>query len=141
MSPLPPMLGSCSLEEYREITEEDFIEISSWLSMRSWPMPNASKCLPKTGYVYLEDGKRMAAAYVYMTNSNVVIVSWVCTPPDSGTKGLEGIKKLAAHIQSVVSEDSVIMYIVSSEKLAKYLNRSAGSTKPKTTYNTYFTRR
>lgn len=125
----------------KAMTEEDFIEVSNWLSIRKWPMPPAEATLPDTGYVCERDGKKVAAAWAYFTNAKLIIISWMCTPPDETIRGLEGIEEIAEYVKALNGGDSAIMFMTTSDKLSGYISKKMGGTKPRACYNTFWIRR
>lgn len=111
----------------RLIQDEDLLEISEWFAARKWPIPPHGKMLPDTGYVAERDGKLLSVAWFYMTNSQVGIIDWIATNPDSGTQGLISIIQLLKYIEEISrGETNVFMNFTSNEKLAKFLKRKCG---------------
>lgn len=126
--------------QVREIVDDDFIEISNWLSLCEWPMPPAREVLPKTGYVAVNaEGRRVAAAWVYVTNAKLLIVSWICTPPDIQEESDQGLDALFDYIEKE-SRGNAILYMIQGERRAKSISKRRRTTRPKTTFNTFTSR-
>lgn len=111
----------------RPVVDEDYIEISEWLKDRKWPMPPARGSLPATGYIAEENGKPLAAGFLYLTNSSIGIFDWLSTNPESGYRGLVGLKKISEYIKRVSDpEVSVILSFQGNGKLANYMSKKLG---------------
>ncbi|TXH10656.1 MAG: hypothetical protein E6R04_04805 [Spirochaetes bacterium] len=105
------------------IREEDFVEVSEWFVRRKWPVPPAGQMLPPSGYVaYSPDGMLHAVAWLYVTNSQIGIIDWIATNPESeGMVGLVGVKKIIDHIERIATDISVFMHFTPNDSFARYL--------------------
>lgn len=111
----------------RLIQDEDLPEISEWFVARKWPVPPAGKMLPESGYVAEKDGKLLAVAWFYLTNSQVGIVDWIATNPTTMTLGLRSLIKILEHIEKIsAGRTNVFMHFTPNEKLATFLKRKCG---------------
>jgi hypothetical protein len=111
----------------RPVQDDDYLEICDWLKDRKWTIPPAKGSLPATGYIAEENGKPIAAAFLYLTNSSIGIFDWLSTNPESGYKGLVGLKKISEHIKKVSDPDvSVILSFQGNGKLANYMTKKLG---------------
>lgn len=126
--------------QVRAMTEEDFIQVSNWLSIRKWPMPPTEASLPDSAFVCYDDNGLLAAAWAYNTNADIIMLSWMCTPPDSDKDGMAGLVEIAKYVRDIDRTDSAIMFMTTSERLAKYLSKEFRGTKPRSCYNTFWTK-
>ncbi len=113
----------------RDITDDDMPEISEWFAARKWTVPPGGKTLPETGYVAVDSvsNRLLSVAWLYITNSDVGIVDWIATAPESGAKGLISVIDLLEFIEGVsVSRCNVFMHFTPNAKLARFLKRKCG---------------
>lgn len=113
--------------QIRLIEDDDFVEITEWFAVRKWPVPPSGKMLPDTGYVAVKDGKLIAVAWFYLTNSQVGIIDWIATSPTAGHHGLVSIIKLIEYIEGLSQgRTNVFMHFTPNDKLARFLKRKCG---------------
>jgi len=107
----------------RPIEDGDFVSVSEWFVKRSWPVPPAGQMLPESGFVaFTPDGKLHAVAWLYVTNSQLGIIDWIATNPDSdGMLGLVGVKKIIDWIERVADGINVFLHFTPNDRLAKFL--------------------
>jgi hypothetical protein len=128
----------------REIRDEDFVEVSDWFAARKWQIPPSAKTLPETGYVaQKDDGTLLAVAWLYITNSDVGIVDWICSNPSAGmAQGLRSIVKLIDFIEAVsAGRCNVFMHFTPNTKFAKFLGKKCRFKTTETGVNLCFRRR
>lgn len=111
----------------RLIQDEDLVEVSEWFVARKWTVPPAGKMLPDSGYVAEQNGRLLAVAWFYLTNSQVGIVDWIATNPQTTTLGLRSVIKLLDHIEEISKErTNVFIHFTPNDKLAAFLKRKCG---------------
>lgn len=128
----------------RQLHDEDLIEVSEWFAKRKWSRPPSGKGLPDTGYVAVaESGQLLSVAWLYITNSDVGIIDWMCTNPDAGqTEGLRSIAKLIDFIEAVSAERcNLFMHYTPNAKFARFLGKKCRFKTTETGVNLCFRRR
>lgn len=128
----------------RLIQDDDMLEVSEWFAARKWPIPPSAKTLPETGYVAQgEDGRLLSVAWLYITNSDVGIVDWICSNPAAGqTEGLRSIVKLVDFIEAVsFGRCNVFMHFTPNAKFARFLGKKCRFKTTETGVNLCFRRR
>lgn len=63
--------------QVREIRDEDFVEIATWLKDQPWPYPATEAVMPPHALVAENDGAIVLAVYMYTTESSVCFVDWI----------------------------------------------------------------
>jgi hypothetical protein len=67
-------------------SEKDYMVIAPWWTAHGFPEVPITM-LPKSGVVITDEGKPVAAAWLYMSNSNgVAMMEWVVTNPENTPK-------------------------------------------------------
>jgi len=113
----------------RELTEDDFLEVSRWFSARKWSHAPAKDILPPLAYVAELDGVLLSVVWVYVTNCGLVLLDWFATNPESGSRGIISVKKLTKYVVGVMEESGTTTACISythNDKLAEYLDKKCG---------------
>lgn len=111
----------------RLIEEEDFVEVSAWFADSHWKTPPMGNNLPESGYIAEEGGRKLAVAWLYVTNSGVALVDWVKTNPEVGGRGVFAVKKLMGHIEAIAENQiNSIIYVTPNDRLAGFLKSRCG---------------
>lgn len=106
----------------RQIQDEDYLDISEWLKDRKWPIPPGKGVLPVTGYIAVDGKNKLAAGYLYVTNSSVGILDWLVTNPKAGFKGSVALKRIDEHVKKITKDNvTTILHFCANDKLAKYM--------------------
>lgn len=94
----------------REITEDDFPEISRWFSDRRWPLPAVDGVGAKIGALAEKNGIIYACIYSYVTGTSMAYLEWPGTNPDiPGDQSMSAFDELISHFKAMcqVSEPRV----------------------------------
>lgn len=111
----------------RLITDDDMPIVAGWFTARKWTIPPNGKNLPESGYVAEKNGKLLAVAWLYITNSEVGIIDWIATNPDSMVEGLISVTKLISYIEELsAGRISVFMHFTPNEKFSAFLKKKCG---------------
>lgn len=71
---------------------EDYNEISSWWTKQDWPAIPL-QMLSDSGFIVEEDGVKIAATWIFKTNSPIYLMEWTVANPDiSWDKRSEGLE-------------------------------------------------
>ena len=115
----------------RKIEESDMAEVTSWFTDRKWAFAPTGGTLPEdTGFVTFNNHELIACCWLYLTNSNIVLMEWIATNPkvkNIGTR-LKGIKVLVDHVKNVMVKQNktTLISFTSNERLAKYFKKRLG---------------
>lgn len=88
------------MKSVREINiTEDYQEICAWWDDWGWPnIPK--KILPPTGYMIVEEGVRICAAWLYLTNSGLSSIEWIIMNKETTKEQRQGaIEMLFEYIE------------------------------------------
>lgn len=110
----------------RSVGEDDVKELSRWFESVKWPMPPAENLLPKDSFLVELDGKPVACAFVYLTGTAFLYISWTNTNPDVSEKEqADGLEKIVKTVQEFAKVSSpkirVIQTFTKNEKFATKL--------------------
>ena len=116
----------------RRLTDDDMVEVSEWYVKRKWPVAPGGGMLPESGYIAELNGEKLAAGWLYVTNSTIGIIDWLATSPSAGVRGLIGIRRILRHIEDVtqgsegVPGHHTLMTFTPNVKFAKFLKEKCG---------------
>lgn len=110
----------------RAVEETDVKELSRWFESIKWPMPPAEGLLPKDSFLVETDNKLVACAFVYLTGTAFLYISWTNTNPDASEKEQsDGLEKIVRSVQEFAKVSHpkirVIQTFTKNEKFAQKL--------------------
>ena len=80
--------------------EKDYEEVASWWSKQEWPVLPLQMLSPM-GFIAEKDGQKLAATWMYSTNSPTYIMEWTVGNPDANYEdrndGLKHVTEEACH--------------------------------------------
>lgn len=86
----------------RQIREEDFVEIATFLKDQPWPYPAVKDVMPPHALVVEKDGSLILAVYMYTTESSVCFVDWIAYDNKrDGQELIAAFKEVFRTIESV----------------------------------------
>lgn len=120
----------------RPIETEDMLEVSEWFSRRKWPMPPVDQILPRTGFIAISNsGKKLAVAWIYLTNSSMAFIEWTATNPDEPMSGMRALNKIFTHVKETSKNSvKVLMQFVANKKLESWLTKHQAFKKNRRSY-------
>jgi hypothetical protein len=62
--------------------EQDYAEVSTWWEAQGWPPVKAS-WLSTTGYIVTDGDRKLAAGWLYLTNSKAAVFEWMVGNPEA----------------------------------------------------------
>ena len=115
----------------RPFLPEDYPEVSKWFTQRKWPRSPKLSHLPATGWIVEKDEKRLAAAWLYLTNSDMALLEWsVTNPSESPFLCLRAMQRLADYIvaesQLLQPPVDVIIQLNANKKFADFYIKHCG---------------
>jgi hypothetical protein len=116
----------------REYRSEDYPMLLKWWQGHGWQgVPEA--ILPKLGVVWEDDGRPVAAAWLYMDNSiGVCMLEWLVADPEAPGKAvLTAIRHITRFLQERASElnYNVMLTTCRQESLARVYEKIGGFTR------------
>lgn len=67
---------------FREITEDDFVELASWFSGIPKPYPLKEGVIPKVGIAYVDEHGLVACCFLKQDSSNIARLEWIASNPN-----------------------------------------------------------
>ena len=115
---------------YRPLKKEDYETICKWWKWWRWPVI-PKEILPddgKSGFMIEKNNIPIVCGFVYLTNSNVVLLEWIVSNPkykDEDRK--EAIKLLINSVENLcISMDARLIFSVSRSKHLMKIHEELG---------------
>lgn len=88
-------------------------------------MPPVDQILPRTGFIAISNsGKKLAVAWIYLTNSSMAFIEWTATNPDEPMSGMRALNKIFTHVKETSKNSvKVLMQFVANKKLESWLTK------------------
>lgn len=115
----------------RVFTPEDYPELATWFHARQWQRAPQLNHLPRTGWVAEKNGEKLAAAWLYITNSDMALLEWSVTNPFlDPVLCLRALADIVSHIKQQAAllqppVDAIIQFIP-NEKLVRFYEKRLG---------------
>jgi hypothetical protein len=85
---------------WRKYTDADYDVIAPWFVAHGWQQAPHRTILPPTGFIIEgDDGKILAGAFLYLTNSPLAFLEWLVTNPELEIAGFTVLKYLIARVK------------------------------------------
>lgn len=86
------------------ILEKDYNVIAPWFTSHGWPTAPDATMLSTTGIIAEDEHGPIGVAFVYVTNSPIAFLEWVCVRPEIGIKVSKVIKALIDGTKPIVEQ-------------------------------------
>ena len=113
--------------ELTSFNSKHYEELSRFWGQYGWVAPS-EELLPKKGYVAMQDGKIVAAAFVYLSCSNMALLDWVIGDKDasplSRDKAIYGVIKACQEYAR--KQNKTVLYTVTANTALQATYRKLG---------------
>lgn len=107
--------------------EEHYPELCQFWGQYGWVAPSID-VLPKKGFVALSDGKLVAAAFCYLSCSQMALLDWVIGDQNASplTRGKAVYKVIGACKEYAVGQNKSVLYTVTANTALQETYRKIG---------------
>jgi len=91
----------------KRLEESDYETLCKWWKWWRWSPPPLT-FLPETGFMVLKEENKIAACYVYLTNSKAALIEWVVSNPEYKEKDRkEALATLIMVVEEVLRQQDI----------------------------------
>lgn len=94
--------------------EKDFKSYMSWFKGHGWVNPPVKELLSDVGLMAVDGyGERLAAVFIYYTNSKIVLMEWLVTNPKiPAVKAIKALDTLVNHIKVFMIKNKNLRFLM-----------------------------
>lgn len=95
--------GAVDLKHYR-----------SWFTAHGWASYPVDELLSDTGLMVVDEcGTRVAACFVYYTNSKIVLMEWLATNPDQHSRvRIQAVDKIVDYLKALIESQKGLRFLM-----------------------------